>query len=219
MLAQNQEVMYIYSCCSILALRYNFFRMNELQADFSNDISECLHVLHDGGIILYPTDTVWGIGCDATNVNAVNKVIELKQRPANKSFVVLVAEKKDILTYTASPDLAVFDYLQTMQKPTTVIYDNALGLAENILGDDGSVAIRICKDDFCYHLIKRFRKPIVSTSANISGNPYPVSFSEIAGEIKQGVGYVVAHRQQEHLKTTPSSVIRWSNGKIIIIRP
>ena len=139
--------------------------------NFLNDIDQCLRILKEGGIILYPTDTVWGIGCDATNEKAVNKIIHLKQRRDNKSFVVLVAEEKDILTYTASPDLSLFEYLQTLAKPTTVIYEHALGLAENLLAHDGSVAIRICKEDFCYHLIKRFRKPIVSTSANISGSP------------------------------------------------
>ena len=164
---------------------------------FKNDVEKCLQVLQNGGIILYPTDTVWGIGCDATNENAVNKIIQLKQRPQHKSFVVLVTEEKDILRYTASPDLSVFDYLQTVKKPTTVIYEHALGLAENVCNDDGSVAIRICNDEFCRHLIKRFRKPIVSTSANLSGKPAAGNFSSIDEAIKQGVDYVVQYRQSD----------------------
>src|ERR1700748_3950565 len=106
------------------------------------DAEKAITVLQQGGIILYPTDTIWGIGCDATNAEAAEKIFQIKNRPVNKSFVVLVASEKDILQYTASPDLAVFDYLQTIQKPTTVIYEHALGLAENVYNDDGSIAIR-----------------------------------------------------------------------------
>ena len=186
--------------------------------DFSIDIENCLQVLHKGGIILYPTDTIWGIGCDATNENAVEKIIALKQRPANKSFVVLVASERDVLQYTAAPDLAVFDYLQTVNKPTTVIYEHALGIAENVLADDGSVAIRICNDEFCKHLIKRFRKPIVSTSANISGEVAPDVFLQISDAIKNNVDYVVMHRQDDITTATPSGIIKWEHGKAILIR-
>ncbi len=185
---------------------------------FINDIEKALLILQSGGIILYPTDTIWGIGCDATNEDAVNKIIQLKQRPQHKSFVVLVTEEKDILRYTASPDLSVFDYLQTITKPTTVIYEYALGIAQNVCNDDGSVAIRICTEIFCRHLIKRFRKPIVSTSANISGSPSPENFSLIDEIIKQNVNYVVQYRQHEKFKAQPSSIIKWKNGKAEIIR-
>lgn len=185
---------------------------------FIHDAEKALHVLQSGGIILYPTDTIWGIGCDATNETAVNKIIRLKQRPPQKSFVVLVTEEKDILHYTASPDLSVFDYLQTVTKPTTVIYDHALGIAQNVCNEDGSVAIRICHDEFCRHLIKRFRKPVVSTSANISGKPAPENFLLIDAIIKQGVDYVVQYRQNETTKAQPSSIIKWKNGKPGIIR-
>jgi len=186
--------------------------------EFNNDIEKCLQVLQNGGLILYPTDTIWGIGCDATDESAVEKIIQLKQRPVQKSFVVLVAEEKDILRYTAAPDLSVFDYLQSVKKPTTVIYEHALGLAQNVCNADGSVAIRICKDDFCRHLIKRFRKPIVSTSANMSGDPSPQNFSFINEIIKQGVDYVVQYRQHEKIQVKPSSIIKWKNGKIEVIR-
>lgn len=183
------------------------------------DAERAIHVLQHGGIILYPTDTIWGIGCDATNTEAVKKIIALKQRPANKSFVVLVASEKDVLQYTASPDLAVFDYLQTVKKPTTVIYEHALSIAENVCNDDGSVAIRICADEFCRYLLKRFRKPIVSTSANISGESSPQNFSTISAIIKQGVDYIVQYKQQDNSLNTASSIIRWKNGSLKIIRP
>jgi len=185
---------------------------------FQTDIEHCLEVLKTNGTILYPTDTIWGIGCDATNAIAVEKIIELKQRPVQKSFVVLIADEREILKYVASPDLAVFDYLDKIQKPTTVIYEHALGLAENVLAEDGSVAIRICRDEFCKHLVKRFRKPIVSTSANISGKPAPGSFKDIDEAVINGVDYVVKYRQSEDLKAVPSSIIKWENGNVIVIR-
>ena len=186
--------------------------------NFENDILQCLKVLNNGGTILYPTDTIWGIGCDATNADAVEKIIALKQRPAQKSFVVLVADEREIIKYVASPDLAVFDYLDKTQKPTTVIYEHALGLAENVLADNGSVAIRICMDEFCKHLIKRFRKPIVSTSANISGESAPAFFKEISKMIIKGADYVVQYRQDDVSKAAPSSIIKWVNGKVVTIR-
>ncbi|MGN6210891.1 L-threonylcarbamoyladenylate synthase [Parafilimonas sp.] len=191
--------------------------MNE--TDFEQDIINALEQLKKGGTILYPTDTIWGIGCDATNNEAVSKIIRLKQRPQLKSFVVLVASEKDVLQYTASPDLAVFDYLQTVQKPTTVIYEHALGLAENVCNADGSVAIRICSDEFCRHLIKRFRKPIVSTSANVSGEPSPGNFVQVSPVIKKGVDYIVQYRQDDNAEHAASSLIRWKKNKVEIIRP
>ncbi|MGN6352130.1 MAG: L-threonylcarbamoyladenylate synthase [Parafilimonas sp.] len=191
--------------------------MNE--TDFEQDIINALEQLKKGGTILYPTDTIWGIGCDATDNEAVNKIIQLKQRPQLKSFVVLVASEKDVLQYTASPDLAVFDYLQTVQKPTTVIYEHALGLAENVCNADGSVAIRICSDEFCRHLIKRFRKPIVSTSANVSGEPSPGNFARVSPVIKKGVDYIVQYRQDDNAEHAASSLIHWKKNKVEIIRP
>ena len=185
---------------------------------FENDIEQCLSALQSGGIILYPTDTIWGIGCDATNEESVEKIISLKHRPDNKSFVVLVSEERDVLKYVASLDLAVFDYLKQVNKPTTVIYSDAIGLANNITSKDGSVAIRICKDPFCRHLIKRFRKPIVSTSANISGQVSPQDFSYIDNAIVNGVDYTVQHRRDDDNKAVPSSIIKWQNGNVIVIR-
>lgn len=187
--------------------------------DFQYDLEQCLKVLEEGGLILYPTDTIWGIGCDATNSAAVQKVYALKQRHDEKALIILVAEERDVLKYVAGADLAVFDHLQQTSKPTTVIYDGAIGLADNLTGKDGSIGIRICQEPFCRHLLKRFRKPIVSTSANISGEPSPASFSAISPAIQNGVDYVVQYRQDDVKPVMPSSIIRWKDGAVIVIRP
>ena len=135
-------------------------------------------------------------------------------------MIVLVADERDILLYVAAPDLKVFDYLSAAIKPTTVIYDHAIGLADNVINKDGSIGIRICKDEFCRHLLKRFRKPIVSTSANISGEPSPAFFSEVSQPIKEGVDYIVNHRRDDRNPSQPSSVIRWNkDATITVIRP
>ncbi|MCA6450955.1 MAG: threonylcarbamoyl-AMP synthase [Chitinophagaceae bacterium] len=186
---------------------------------FSNDIEYCLEKLHAGGLILYPTDTVWGIGCDATNPEAVERIYQLKKRADSKSMIVLVADERDILTYVTQPELQIFDYIKGVSRPTTVIYEGAVGLADNLLAEDGSVAIRICEDPFCKHLIKRFRKPIVSTSANISGYPSPLCFKEIEPVIINGVDYVVSYRQEETEYRKPSSIVKWEkDGTLSIIR-
>jgi L-threonylcarbamoyladenylate synthase len=187
--------------------------------DFEQDIEKSLQVLHAGGLLLYPTDTVWGIGCDATNEAAVAKVYQLKKRSDQKALIVLVPDEREILKYVSGPDLRLFDYLQEQVKPTTVVYEGAIGLADNLVSEDGSIAIRICEEPFCKHLLKRFRKPIVSTSANISGQPSAPIFSAISEEIKQGVDYVVRYRQEDELEARPSKLIKWENGKVIILRP
>lgn len=187
---------------------------------FENDIRECISVLEKGGLILYPTDTVWGIGCDATNEAAVAKIFTLKQRSDEKSMVILVADEKTILEYVTQPHLEVFDYIKGIAKPTTVIYNGAVGLADNVIAKDQSVAIRITKDDFCRHLIKRFRKPIVSTSANISGYPAPALFIDIDINITEGVDYIVQHRQDDDTPSVPSTILKWGDdGALTIIRP
>ena len=187
--------------------------------NFENDIEQCLKVLKDGGLILYPTDTVWGIGCDATNNKAVEKIYQLKRRPDNKAMIILVADEQDVLRHVAAVDLQVFDYLEKASKPITVIYDGAIGLANNLVAADGSIAIRICREIFCRHLIKRFRKPIVSTSANISGQSVPKTFADITSEINQGVDYIVRYRQDDNTAADSSSIIKWNNGKVEILRP
>ena len=186
---------------------------------FAADVERSLDVLRSGGIILYPTDTVWGLGCDATNPLAVDKIYKLKQRPENKNMIILLADERDILQYITEPDLNVFDYLKTVSKPTTVIYKGAIGIADNIIARDGTVAIRIVKEVFCKHLIKRFRKPIVSTSANKSGDPSPGTFQEIHADIRNGVDYVVRYRQDEKAIADPSAIVKWNtNGTVTIIR-
>ncbi len=187
---------------------------------FENDIKACLEVLDAGGLILYPTDTVWGIGCDATNENAVNRIYKLKNRNEQKSMIILLAEEEDILQYTGQQELTVFDYIKGIDKPTTVIYEHAKNLAKNVIAEDGSVGMRIVKDKFCKKLISAFGKPLVSTSSNISGYPAPLLFCDIDIKIKQGVDYVVQYRQDDDAPAAPSTVIRFNeNGKIVILRP
>jgi L-threonylcarbamoyladenylate synthase len=187
---------------------------------FNTDIEACLRVLESGGLILYPTDTIWGIGCDATNEAAVEKIFTLKKRIETKALIVLIADERSLLQYVASPHIEVFDYIQGVSKPTTIIYENAIGLAGNLLAEDGSVGIRICADEFCKHLIKRFRKPIVSTSANVSGFPPPKVFSDIDIAVKEGVDYVVHYRQDDMTPVEPSAVVKCGkDGRFTILRP
>ncbi len=187
--------------------------------DYSNDIENCLQTLKDGGLILYPTDTIWGLGCDATNEVAVQKIYDLKKREESKSMIVLLADERDLLRWVAGPDPRIFDYLKTVSKPTTVIYDGAIGLASNLVGLDGSIAIRLTRDHFCRDLIKRFRKPIVSTSANISGDAPPRNFSEISTLIIESVDYTVNYRRDDTNLAQASSIIRWNkDGSITNLR-
>lgn len=187
--------------------------------EFEKDIQFCIETLRQGGIILYPTDSIWGIGADATNPEAVKKIFELKHRPAEKSMIVLIADPKDINRYVSRPHPYISEYLEKTSRPTTVIYDGAIGLAENLISEDGSVAIRIIKEDFCRHLIKRFKRPLVSTSANISGHHSPENFSGISEEIKSGVDYIVKFRQKDIQTAKPSVLIRFSDsGKPVILR-
>jgi L-threonylcarbamoyladenylate synthase len=187
--------------------------------EFEKDILSCLKILRRGGTILYPTDTIWGVGCDATNPDAVKKIFDLKQRPSSKSMIVLVADRGDINRYTSQPDPTIAAYLETIERPTTVIYEGAIGFAENLVSEDGTIAIRIVQDDFCRHLIKRYRKPVVSTSANISGDEPPENFSLISEEIKNAVDYVVQYRQQDITPAKASALIRFSkSGELVILR-
>ncbi len=194
--------------------------LQDFVVDFQNDIEQCLGVLKKGGLILYPTDTIWGIGCDATNAEAVQKVYDLKRRSDEKAMIILVAAERDILRCVAAPDPRVFDFLRQTKKPTTIVYEGAIGLADNLTGVDGSIAIRICEDPFCKHLLKRFGKPIVSTSANFSAQPVAKLFNEISAEIKKGVDHIVKYRQEDETISEPSSVVRWNkDGTITVIRP
>ncbi|MDB5246655.1 MAG: threonylcarbamoyl-AMP synthase [Segetibacter sp.] len=185
---------------------------------FSADIEQCLEVLNRGGVILYPTDTIWGLGCDATNAGAVQKLLQIKGKPPNKGLVVLLASERDVLQYVAAPDLEVFNYLSVTKKPTTVVYEHGLGVADEVLNEDGSIAIRLVNEDFCRHLLKRFRKPVVSTSANIHGQPSPQTFKSISPQIISCVDYVVEFRQGEEKIHSASTIIKWLHGNPITIR-
>jgi L-threonylcarbamoyladenylate synthase len=188
--------------------------------DFEADIRAAVTVLESGGVIIYPTDTVWGIGCDATNENAVNKVYEIKGRAKEKSMIILLAEERDIIQYVASPPPDIIDIVGHFDKPTTVIYEHALGLAENAVNENGSIAIRVTADPFCKALIKRLKKPIVSTSANFTGNPTPPTYQEINPKLLEMVDYVVKYRQDDENVRPPSRIIRINDdGTEEIVRP
>jgi L-threonylcarbamoyladenylate synthase len=185
----------------------------------NNDISRALEVLRNGGLILYPTDTIWGIGCDTTNAEAVAKVYALKQRVDSKSMLVLIDNENRLTQYIDEVPEIAWQLIDVADKPITIIYPGAKNLAKNLVAEDGSIGIRLVKDEFCQKLIERFKKPIVSTSANISGEKTPAIFDEISETIKQGVDYIVEWRQDDLLKGIPSSIIKIdASGKFSIIR-
>lgn len=183
------------------------------------DIEASLKVLNEGGIILYPTDTIWGIGCDATNPKAVSRIYSLKQREDSKSMLVLLHNSNLLSSYMETvPDIA-WELLEAAEDPLTIIYPGAKNLATNLIAEDGSIGIRVAREAFCEGLIQRFRRPIVSTSANISGEPSPPYFDEITSEIKENVDYVVRWRQDDRSPAKPSSIIKLGvGGEIRIIR-
>ena len=186
--------------------------------DFSEEINNALRVLKRGGIILYPTDTVWGIGCDATNADAIDRIFSLKKRSEEKALICLVSDFKMLNQYVEEVPEVAYDILKYAAQPTTIIYDKPIRIAENLIGKDDTLGIRVTKDDFCQQLIKKLKRPLVSTSANISGAGNPQSFSEISSEIKDGVDYTV-NLQQSRKNTKPSAIIRLSNdGKVQVIR-
>lgn len=189
----------------------------ENKEKWNQDLKDCLDVLNNGGLILYPTDTVWGLGCDATNKEAVKKIYDLKNRSDNKAMIALVDSEGMLQNFVSQiPDIA-WDLVENASEPLTIIYDNPRGLAENLLAEDGSLGVRITSEKFSSELCKRFRKPIVSTSANISGEKTPKSFKEISEEIKARVDYIVKYRQDEDIKSKPSHIIKLSDGGVIKI--
>lgn len=182
------------------------------------EIHKCLEVLKDGGVILYPTDTIWGLGCDATNEEAVKKIYHIKKREDSKSLLTIVSSDAMLQKYVEEVPEIAWDLLDLATKPTTIIYDNAKLLANNAIANDGSVGIRMIKAGFCNQLVHKFNKPIVSTSANISGSPSPSSFSDIEEEIKSSVNYVVDPSLDQG-KSIASSIIKLkNNGEIEILR-
>jgi L-threonylcarbamoyladenylate synthase len=184
-----------------------------------DDIKKALEVLHQGGVILYPTDTIWGIGCDATNEAAVERIYRIKERADSKSMLVLMENANFLERYVEEVPEIAFDLVEVSDKPLTIIYPGAKNLAKNLIADDGSIGIRITSENFTRQLIQRFKKPIVSTSANISGAPSPAFFAEIGPKIIAAVDYVVAYRQEETTPAVPSSIIKLGvGGEIQIIR-
>jgi L-threonylcarbamoyladenylate synthase len=190
-----------------------------MNQEMLEDIKKACEIMKDGGIILYPTDTIWGIGCDATNEEAVKKVYELKQRSDSKAMLVLVDSFVKVNYYVQDLPEIAFDLVDLSTKPLTIIYSKARNLAPNLIAEDGSVGIRVTSEEFSNNLCQRFRKAIVSTSANISGEPSPTCFAEISEEIKNNVDYIVKTRQNEKPGAKPSSIIKLgSTGEVTILR-
>ena len=190
-----------------------------IKNEFGRDATEAVKVLRSGGVILYPTDTVWGLGCDATNAQAVHRIYEIKQRAENKSLIILVNSVPMLERYVDNPPEVALQMAELSERPMTVIYDRGRSLAEGVASADGSVGVRVCSDPFCDALITGLRKPLVSTSANISGNSTPAIFDEISEEVKGAVDYVCLWRQDDRSRSKPSSVIKVSgNGVVKIIR-
>ena len=182
------------------------------------NLEKTISTLKEGGIILYPTDTIWGIGCDATNEEACKRIYELKERPSEKSFIVLVDDFPMLERYVPDFHPVCYDLADLADKPLTIIYPSAKGLAPSVLAADGTVGIRITKDPNCLKLIRGLRKPIVSTSANISGQPNPTCYGEIDSKIKLGIDTILEERLQEKM-TTPSQIIKIGlDGSVAVIR-
>ena len=187
--------------------------------EINEDIKQACEVMERGGVILYPTDTIWGIGCDATNAAAVQRVYEIKQRADSKALIVLTDSEAKVEYYVTEVPETAWQLLDVAVKPLTLIYPGARNLASNLLAEDGSIAIRITRESFSQQLCRRFKKAIVSTSANISGTPSPHNFAEISDEIKNAVDYIVEARRDETDESTPSSIIKLGDdGTIKIIR-
>lgn len=183
------------------------------------DINESFRTLQSGGIILYPTDTIWGIGCDATNAGAVKRIFDLKKREEKKSMIILVSGISMIEQYVHEPSPALTGYILSASRPTTAVFKNAQNLASNLINEDGSVAIRVVKETFCRSLLEKSGKPLVSTSANLSGEPSPQNFSDVSEVIRKGVDYIVTYRQNEDTKKSPSAIITLDGeGQIVFIR-
>jgi L-threonylcarbamoyladenylate synthase len=190
-----------------------------MKSEFGTDVAEALKVLRSGGVILYPTDTVWGLGCDATNADAVRRIYEIKQRSENKSLIILVNSVPMLERYVDNPPEVALQMAELSEKPMTIVYDRGRSLAGGVASGDGSVGVRVCNDPFCDALLTGLRKPLVSTSANISGSIAPAIFDEISEEVKEAVDYVCLWRQDDRSRSQPSSVIKVSgNGIVKILR-
>lgn len=183
------------------------------------EINKAIEILKKGGVILYPTDTIWGLGCDATNPKAVAKIYEIKKRTDSKSMLVLLDSDNRLTAYVQQVPSMAWNLIEISDKPLTIIYPNAKNLAENLIAEDGSIGIRITNEEFSKNLIKRFRRPIVSTSANYAGEKSPKNFLEVEDQLKTEVDYVVNWRQNDRKNAKASSIIKLeTNNEIKIIR-
>ncbi|MGJ8742958.1 L-threonylcarbamoyladenylate synthase [Polaribacter sp.] len=187
-----------------------------MKTKIGSEIAKANQYLKDGKTILYPTDTVWGLGCDATNYDAVSSIFKLKNRVESKSLIVLVSSVHMLKKYVSVPKKAL-DILKSSNQPTTIIYKNPKGFAKNTIAEDHTIAIRIVQHDFCRKLIKKFGKPIVSTSANVSETPTPKSFSEISDIILKGVHYVV-NLEEDTIATKSSTILKIDGENLIVLR-
>lgn len=186
--------------------------------DYTHEIEKSISILKRGGLLLYPTDTVWGIGCDATNADAIEKIFVLKQRPEKKALLCLVSDFRMLNKFVEEVPEVAYDILNKAKRPTTIIYDKPIRIAENLVAEDNTLGIRITKNEFCQQLLRKFKKPLVSTSANISGEETPNSFSQISQEILKGVDYIV-NLPELNYNSKPSAIIKLSNnGQVEVIR-
>lgn len=184
-----------------------------------DDLNKAFETLKNGGLILYPTDTIWGIGCDATNAEAVEKVFALKGRDPQKSLIVLLHNDNQLASYVNDIPEVAYDLIEYTETPLTIVYSNAKNLAPNVIAADGSIGIRIVRHPFCEQLLQRFRKPIVSTSANISGEVSPAHFDEISEQVKSGMDYMVAYGRQGNKNNKSSTVMKLDpSGKFEFLR-
>lgn len=187
---------------------------------FEDDLRNACEVLSKGGVILYPTDTIWGIGCDATNEEAVKRVFDIKRRADGKALIVMVDTPVKIDFYVDAPPAVAFDLVEVSDKPLTIVYPRGRNLSSLLLAEDGSVGIRVTSESFSAALCRKYRKAIVSTSANISGEKSPSNYSEISDEIKSAVDYIVSYRQDDMSRPSASSVIKVDDGGVIkVLRP
>lgn len=200
-----------------LKKRIKMDNINHSQSEMNREISNAFEVLKKGGVILYPTDTVWGLGCDATNEDAVKRIFEIKKRIDTKAMLVLIDNPAKLQGYINEIPEMAWDLIELSDKPLTIIYPEAKNLAKNLIADDKTIGIRVTNESFSKKLCERFRKAIVSTSANVSGEKTPATFKEITEEIKSSVDYVVNFRQNETTLPKPSSIIKLGKGNVIQI--
>lgn len=183
------------------------------------EVAKALKIIQDGGIILYPTDTIWGIGCDATNTEAIKKIYKLKQRDEAKSMIILLDTENKLESYISEVNPLAYDLIEYAENPLTLVMPGAKNISPALIAGDGSIGIRVVKHQFCEQLIQRLRKPLVSTSANISGRPSPQYFSQIDDEVINGVDYVVDMEQHDMEIKTPSTIMRLApDGRFEFLR-